>query len=522
MKTISLLGIGLLSLVLVVGHARAASSLRIDRAGGWCNDVLWLTIVDSGGTDYGWDIALDAQGNTYLTGLTDGASFPTTPGAFDTTYNGNGDAYIVKFDPTGTIVYATYLGGAMLDQGSKIAVDTAGNAYVVGFTYADDFPTTPGAYDTSFNGDFDGFIAKLNPAGSALVYSTFVGGGAEDFLNTVALDSAGNAVVSGQTTSSGFPTTAGAYDTTYNGSGDGVVVKLNAAASALMYSTFLGGTSIDLPYGLMLDASGDAYLTGQTMSTNFPTTAGAYDPSYNGGQADGFVTKLAASGSSLVYSTYLGGDQFDDGKSIDLDSTGAAYVTGRTESFNFPTTAGAFQPVYNGGRDAFAFKLTPNGSSPSYGTYLGGSFEDETGDIVVDGPGNAYISGWTQSADFPTSLNACDPTQNGDYDAFVVVLPPNASSLLYGTFVGTDTPDYGRAIEIDGLGHAFVGGYTGYIDAFALKLTLAQPPTAVELSRLEGNAGPAGVRPALWPGLALVVLTGAWLLMRRSRLRPSP
>ncbi|MBI3734395.1 MAG: SBBP repeat-containing protein [Chloroflexi bacterium] len=230
---------------------------------------------------------------------------------------------------TADLLYSTFLGGSSDDWGYGIAVDASGAAYVTGYTFSSNFPTTPGAFDTRYNGDGDVFVSKLNASGTALVYSTVLGGiiGSESGL-AIAVDASGAAYVTGYTRSSAFPTTPGAFDTSYNGGPyDAFVTKLNASGSALLYSTFLGGSSDDYGYGIAVDVSGAAYVTGYTASSGFPTTPGAFDTSYNGG-FDVFVTKLNASGSTLVYSTFLGGSNDDWSLGIAVDVSGAAYVTG--------------------------------------------------------------------------------------------------------------------------------------------------------------------------------------------------
>jgi hypothetical protein len=244
-------------------------------------------------------IAVDGTGAAYVTGLTDSSDFPTTLGASDTTYNGGGDAFVSKLNSTGsTLAYSTYLGGSSSDEGFGIALDGTGAAYVTGLTASSDFPTTLGAFDTSHNGALDAFVTKLNSTGSALLYSTYLGGSSSDLGGTeldygsgIAVDGTGAAYVTGQTRASDFPTTLGAFDTTYNGGQDAFVSKLNSTGSALLYSTYLGGSRGDSGSGIAVDAAGAAYVTGLTGSANFPTTLGAFDTSYNG-NGDAFVTKL--------------------------------------------------------------------------------------------------------------------------------------------------------------------------------------------------------------------------------------
>jgi hypothetical protein len=317
-----------------------------------------------GGTDYDapHGIAVDGGGNAYVNGETVSVDFPTTAGAFSRTLRGQYDQFVTKLSTTSPALgYSTYLGGTQVDNGERIAVDSGNNAYVLGFSSSADYPTTPGAFDTTANGDFDVTLTKLNPAGSALVYSTFIGGAGSDSAGGLFVDGAGNAYVSGGAGSLDFPTTAGAFDRTSDGS-DAFVTKLNPAGSAAVYSTVLGGTDGDGAAGVAADASGNAWLTGTTASTNFPVTANAADSSFNGGAVDAFISELSPAGSALLYSTYLGGSNTDAGHDVALDPSANPYITGHTFSMDFPATTGAFDTVFNGDTsifwgDAFVTKI---------------------------------------------------------------------------------------------------------------------------------------------------------------------
>ncbi len=385
--------------------------------------LVYGTFLGGSSYDGGFAIAVDAAGNAYMTGYTASSDFPTTSGAFDTGYNGNGDAFVTKMNPTGTgLVYSTFLGGSNYDWSQAIAVDAAGNAYVVGYnTASSNFPTTSGAFDTSYNGGNDAFVTKVNSTGTGLVYSTFLGGSGNDEGHSIAVDAAGNAYVMGyNTTSSNFPTTSGAFDTTLTGESDAFVTKLNPAGTGLVYSTFLGGGSYDYGFGLAVDATGNAYVTGATGSSDFLTTPGAFDTSYSGG--DAFVTKVNPAGTGLVYSTFLGGSGNDNGYAIVVNTAGNAYVTGYTASSDFPATPGAVDTGYNGGNDAFVTKVNLAGTGLVYGTFLGGSGNDNGNAIAVDAAGNLYVTGATYSSDFPTTPGAIDTSYNGGSDVFVTRL----------------------------------------------------------------------------------------------------
>jgi hypothetical protein len=375
-------------------------------------------------------------------------------------------------DPT--LVYSTYLGGSADDYALEIGVDASGSAYVTGFTRSVDFPTSPGAFDATVNGATeDVFVTKLDPAGAALVYSTYLGGTATDIGTGIAVDSAGSAYVTGSTFSADFPSTPGAFDTSLNSvcapecvGLDAFVVKLNATGSALLYSSYLGGSHNDFGDGIAVDAGGNAYLTGATSSADFPTTPVAFDTSFNS-YIDAFVTKFNVGGSSLVYSTYLGGEPADPippeavgafGFSIAVDAAGNAYVTGPTDSPNFPTTAGAFDTSFNGAVDTFVTKLDAAGASLAYSTYLGGSSEDYAQAIAVDSAGSAYVTGYT-SAEFPTTQGAFATTLRGSYDAFVAKIHSDGT-LLYSTYLGGLEVDLGFGIAVDASGNAYVTGQT--------------------------------------------------------------
>lgn len=371
---------------------------------------------------------------------------------------------LLIIDPV--LVYSTYLGGGPdFDHGFNIAVDSAGNAYVIGTTINTNFPTTPGSFDTTQNSFFDAFVTKLNPTGSGLVYSTYLGGGGGDEGDGITLDSTGSAYVTGETNSTDFPTTVGAFQTTAPGGGDAFVTKLNATGSALLYSTCLGGSDgEDFGFEIALDSAGSAYVTGGTKSTDFPTTLGAFQATFGGGNFDVFVTKLNAAGSApLLYSTYLGGSGEDDVGGIALDSAGFAYVTGATGSTNFPTTVGAFQTTFIGLQDAFVTKLNPTGSGLVYSTYLGG--DSAGGDIAVDTVGNAYVVGNTASTSFPTTFGAFQTTAPGNGDAFVTKLNALGSALVYSTYLGGSSGgETGFGIALDSAGSAYVTGDTGSSD----------------------------------------------------------
>ena len=366
------------------------------------------------------------------------------------------------------LVYSTFLGGGAADAANGIAVDTSRNAYVVGTTSSSNFPT-PGGPFPSPSGGSDVFVSKLSASGATLLYSTYLGGSGNDEGHEVAVDVSGNAYVTGFTASPTFPTTAGAYDTTHNSGNDAFIAKLNTTGSALVYSTFLGGTGNDSAFGIAVDAVGDAYVVGQTFSSGFPTV-NAPDTTLGGGN-DAFVAKLSPASAGLAdlrYSTYLGGGATDSGSAIALDASGNVYVAGSTFSSGatpFPTPNG-FDTTFGGGAgsDGFAAKLNPllGASSLVYGTYLGGPGVDSAAGVAVDASGNIYVTG-TGALGFPvTTANAFDFVLGGTRDAFALRLNPSAgaSGLTYSTFLGGALTDDGLGIAVDAVGHAHVTGAT--------------------------------------------------------------
>ncbi|MFA5330856.1 MAG: DUF3344 domain-containing protein [Methanoregula sp.] len=377
-------------------------------------------------------LAIDNEGNTYITGSTKSSNFPTTSGAYQTALAGTQNAFISKLNPTGTgLVYSTYLGGSSTDLGYGIAADSDGNAYVVGYSKSSNFPTTSGAYQTALAGTQDAFISKLNPTGTGLVYSTYLGGSLVEIDYGLKVDSEGNAYVVGYTTSTNFPTTSSAYQTTNAGGTEGFVSKLNPTGTGLVYSTYLGGSLADYCMNVALNSDGNAYVVGYTTSTNFPTTSGVYQTTYGGGNADAFVSKLNPAGTGLVYSTYLGGTLIDNAYCIAIDEEGNSYVSGQTSSTNYPTTSGAYQTTLSGTQDAIISKLNPTGTGLAYSTYLGGSGVDKGYNIVLDSAGNyAYVSGQTASTNFPTTSGAYQTANAGSKDIFITQFnfgPPTAS-----------------------------------------------------------------------------------------------
>ena len=460
------------------------------------DDLLYATFLGGSDDEYGYGIALDGAGHAYVTGHTDSADFPVVDGpGYDTSHNGNDDAFIVALDASGTALrYVTFLGGSAWDYGYGIAVDRAGQAYVAGRTYSADFPAALGpGYDTSHNGNGDAFVVALDASGTALRYATFLGGSNREYGFGIAVDNAGQAYVTGRTNSPNFPAVDGpGYDTSHNGYYDAFVVALDASGTALRYATFLGGTDFESSGGIAVDGAGQAYIMGYTGSENFPAVDGpGYDTSHNG-YYDAFVVALDTSGTALRYATFLGGNEWDWAGCVAVDGAGQAYVTGGTNSADFPAVNGpGYDTSFSGDENAFVVALDASGTALRYATFLGGSAEGFGYGIAVDGAGQAYVTGRTNSADFPAVDGpGYDTSHNGYDDAFIVALDASGTALRYATFLGGSDLDWGHSIAVDRAGQAYVMGRTdsadfpavggpgydtshnGYDDAFVAKLAV--------------------------------------------------
>ncbi|MCX6032113.1 MAG: SBBP repeat-containing protein [Chloroflexi bacterium] len=454
------------------------------------SSLVFSTYLGGSTYDFGRAIAVDQAGNVYVAGATSSADFPTRPGAYDSSYNGEQDAFVAKLNPAGTdLIYATYLGGSELEEAYALAVDDAGQAFIAGATRSSNFPTTSGAYSVTHGGGAcswgssslpcrDAFVVKLNPTGSQLVYATFLGGNSDDVAYDIALGEDSSAYVTGDA-EPGFPVTPGAIN---RGSPWGAfVTRLDADGHSLVYSALLSGQDGAKGRGITVDPGGNAFIVGHTWSEDFPTTAGAFQPTAPNElniywNPIPFVTKLTADGSNLTYSTFLagttgGGDAYD----IAVDGAGNAYITGETGASDFPTTPGAFDRIPGGYVDAFVSKLNPAGSSLVYSTYLGGSGTDKGFGLAVDATGNVYVTGRTESAsDFPVTADALYTRyRSGDCDLFVAMLDSAGSRLPYGTFLGGDDDDCdwhfvglsNSAITVAGSNRVYVTGGT-YSDDF--------------------------------------------------------
>ncbi|MBF8275962.1 MAG: hypothetical protein HW390_1035 [Candidatus Brocadiaceae bacterium] len=421
-----------------------ATDVFISKLDSGLTSLLASTYLGGYDGDYGRAIAIDAGGNVYVAGYTNAANFPTTGGAYSTTYNGGSyDIFVSKLNNGLTSLQAsTFLGGSNNEYGKALAIDTSGNIYVMGYTDSTDFPTTSRVYSSSYNGGFyDVFVSKLDSGLTSLSASTYLGGSGDDNGYAITLDTGGNVYVTGYTDSRGFPTTSGSYDTSYNGSEDVFISKLNSGLTSLQASTFLGSSSSDYGKALAIDTSGNIYVMGYTASTDFPITSGVYDTTYNGGTYDVFVANLDGGLTNLQASTYLGGANDDYGYSLAIDTSGNVYMAGYTDSTDFPVTSGSYNTSHNGGEDVFVSKLNSGLTSLQASTYLGGSGTDDGYSLTLDAGGNVYVTGQTASTGFPATNGAYDTSfNNGAYDVFVSKLDGDLSASLPPTVItGTAT-----------------------------------------------------------------------------------
>ncbi|MGQ0520892.1 MAG: DUF7948 domain-containing protein [Actinomycetota bacterium] len=481
--------------------------------------VAYSTLLGGSGSDSGLAVAVDGAGSAFVAGQTAASNFPTV-GPAQGALSGASDAFVTKLNPAGTdLVYSTFLGGGNVEAANGIAVDASGNAYVTGETRSDNFPTvapiqaargggTCGTAPNTFPCP-DVFVAKLNATGSALLYGTYLGGSASDVGRAVAVDGSGSAYVTGDTASTAFPRVGALQNTKGAGtSSDAFVSKLNAAGSALTYSTFLGGGQADVGRGIAVDAAGNAHVTGDASSTDFPVASALQGTSAGGG--DAFVTKFNPAGSAHLYSTYLGGAGADAGRAIALDPSGSAYVAGSTASENFPV-ASAFQGAKPGGDDGFVTKLDAAGAALVYSTYLGGLGPDSANGIAVDGSGSAHVGGTTSSTDFPVAAPVA--VRAGSGDAFVAQLAPAGNGLVHAAPFGGSANDSGHGIAVDAAGSSYLAGqaapfideitddfptvnalrasFAGSNDAFVTKIS-PLPAGLPLVTALSPRSGPAG------------------------------
>jgi hypothetical protein len=406
--------------------------VKLDPTG---SQVLAATYLGGSGNDIPAGLIVDGSGAIYVTGTTVSDDFPTTPNAFQRASGGGtcgggtcADAFIAKFDATlSTLLASTLLGGSDFDCGSEIGLDAAGDVYLAGITLSPDLPVTPGVLQSSFAGGRypgEGFVARFDPTTSTLRYLTYLGGSGTESLPGLHVARDGSVYVTGTTESADFPVTPGAVQPEgVGGRSDAFLAKINAAGSALVFSTFLGGSATDNAYDVAVGEDGSVYIVGFTASQDFPTTKRAFDRTCDGCHdtmlvsGDAFVTKVSADGSGLIYSTYLGGKEFDSASRIAIDGAGRAHVSGDTLRRGFPRK----RAVHSGGDsvDGFIARFNARGSRLQFATLLGGDSSDAVGPVVLDGAGNVYVAGSTQSDDFPTTPDALQPERGVGEISFV-------------------------------------------------------------------------------------------------------
>lgn len=424
---------------------------------------------DSGGgdTDTAVAHAVDPSGNIYLLGI--GApTFPTTPGSYDPD---GGGTFVAKLDSAGAaLVYGTFIPHS---TGACIEVDPSGAAYIGGLA-SEGFPTTAGAFDTSFEGGGDGFVAKLAADGSSLIYSTLIGGSGGDSVYDLALDGAGRVTPVGATDSVDFPVTPGSFDTTYNDQGssysDGFISRLNPSGSAIVWASYLGGAmGSDHASSVELDSFGRPTVLGQTLSVDFPVAGSVFDPTYNGDvtydyiRGDMFVTRFAVDGSSLEFSTFLGGSGSDEASDLAVDTVGNSYIVGTTFSVDYPITAGAADAFYAYG-EALLTKLNSSGSALIYSTFIGGGNYDKALAVSVASDDSVFVAGWTYSLNFPTTPGALRRQLAGEQDGFVTKVAPGGNSFTYSTLLGGDSYDQVADLSLSATGAVIASGSTASSD----------------------------------------------------------
>lgn len=429
--------------------------------------LVYSTYFGAGGIDEARDIVVDATGNTYICGNTSSTNFPVF-NAFQPTFGGGNfqgarDVFVTKIDSSGTnVLYSTYLGGGGDDKCGRLAIDASGNAYIAGETTSTNFPVFNAFQGIYGGGSSDGFVTKLNSAGSAVFYSTYLGGTLFDAGAAIAVDPNNNAYVTGRTTSPNF-FTFNAVQPSFSGgtTADAFVTKFTSSGLAVFYSTYLGGNAgvgFDAGLGIAVDSAGSAYVTGDTSSTNFPLV-NPIQSFFAGGFPDGdvFITKFSPAGTTLIYSTYLGGVDNDVANGITIDSNSNAYITGSTGSSNFPVL-NAFQNLYGGNGDAFLTKINAAGNALVYSTYLGGTNNDSGNDVALDSAIHAHVAGTTVSTNFPI-FNALQVIYGGGpADAFVTKFNVAGTAVLYSTFFGGSNSDRANAIAVDPGDNAYIAG----------------------------------------------------------------
>ena len=427
--------------------------------------LTFSTLIGGAYGDNAYDVAVDAEGSIYVTGLTHELDFLHTDGAVTAPSGFLSHIFVVKLNPDATALeYAAVIGGGAQDQARAIAVDAGRNVYLTGTTFSPDFPVTANALQPSFaGGNTDSFVVKLNAEGSELLYSSYLGGSRQEFGEGIAVDSAGNVYIAGSTLAADFPVLPDALQPlkksdTY----DAFLVKLDVVNPVMLASTFLGGTERDEILDLALDGDSNVVVTGATVSKDFPVTSGVFQPEHRG-VTTAFVAKLTPDLAEILFATFLGGGTEDRGLTIALDPEGDIYVGGNTLSSDFPITLGALQGRFGSGSffgDGFVAKVSAGGETLMYSTYLGGSSEDVVNGIAVDGTGQVTVAGATGSPEFPLSSGAIQESIAGLDDLFVTRLSADGSRVVYSTVLGGAKSDRALGVAAAGPGSVVVAGTT--------------------------------------------------------------
>lgn len=448
------------------------------------NDTLrFSTFLGKSGEDTIRDVATDLQGNIIITGGTASANFPATAGSFDTSFNGVHDVFVAKLDPSGAIIWVTLIGGPEYDRAYAIEVDALGFVYVAGRA-GQGFPTSPGCLQPSFAGDVvpnsiykqqDGFITKLSPDGDRIIWSTYFGSDGRDFVRDLAVDGAGNVYIGVSDVSRSHPhVTSGAFQTSLNGPSDGIVARLSSDGKSVLYASYFGGSGDDggTP-SIRVHTDGSLYYLTHSRSGDAPVSANAIQPRPSAvDNTDLMLARVSPDGSSLLFSTYFGGNgnDFTETHGLAIDQAGNAYIAITTTSTDLPATAGAFQGSYAGrgtsgkgsgtnyAGDVFVAKVSPNGTKLLAGTYVGGRHGEGAEGIAVDSQGSVYFSGATYSDDFPVTPHGYQTAMGGDADLFAVKLSTDLQQMIYGSYLGGGLLDYGRAATVDAVGNIYVAG----------------------------------------------------------------
>lgn len=419
------------------------------------SQLVWSTYLGGNNSEESFGIKVDTANNPIITGCSYSSNYPTISGSYQTTIKGVADVLVTKLNQFGNkLLFSTFIGGTNFDVGWDIILDIEGNSYITGS--ADyDYPKTTGSFNTkNFGGSF---VTKLNFRGNGLFYSTMIGEGG---AYKISVDNTGCAFMLGASNSENYPVTPGAYDTNLNSEHeDAVLTKLNSLGSGLIYSTFIGGIGPDWGAGLVLDSSGNAIISGQTGSNDFPTTSGAFNNTNKGWES--FLTKFNHEGSSLIFSTFLGEIANDNANSIVIDGKNNIYNSGSTTSSIYPITLGSYDTILNGGKDVILSKLNSFASNLIFSTFIGGSGNDDESNLKIDKNNNSYIVGFTSSKNFPVTNNAYDTNYNGgNFDSFITKIDYLGTLNLYSSYIGGSGADYAFGLDIDKYDEIFISGRT--------------------------------------------------------------